>query len=122
MAWVGTKVKVALVVLALVGLVFLANALNGQLKPNEDWSTRGVHSHYELRVCGAEPCTDPPPVDPARRPHSHVLALAVLTATPLRCALAGRPLLSNAPSVPIAVEPPSAARWRRGSADLHGLR
>jgi len=66
MAWVGTKVKVALVVLALVGLVFLANALNGQLKPNEELVDGEVFTvTYELRVCGAEPCTDPPPVDPA---------------------------------------------------------
>jgi hypothetical protein len=36
MADVRTKVKVALVVLAFVGFVFLANALNGQLKPNEE--------------------------------------------------------------------------------------
>jgi hypothetical protein len=62
MAWVGPKVKVALVVLALFALVILANRLNGQLKPNEELIDGEVYT-YELRVC-EDPCPDyPEPVE-----------------------------------------------------------
>ncbi len=60
MAGVRTKVRVALVVLAFVGFVFLANALNGQLKPNEEVVDGEVYTvTYELRVCDRpDPCPD----------------------------------------------------------------
>jgi len=63
MAWVGPKVKVALVVLAL--LVIMANRLNGQLKPNEELIDGEVVT-YELRVCwDKDDCPDDPePVEP----------------------------------------------------------
>jgi hypothetical protein len=66
MAGIGTKVKVALLVLALLGLVFLANALNGQLGPNEEVVDGEVFTvTYELRVCDRpDDCPDyPEPVE-----------------------------------------------------------
>jgi hypothetical protein len=61
MAWIGPKMKVALIGLALFALVILANRLNGQLKPNEILIDGDVYT-VELRVCD-DPCPPPEPVE-----------------------------------------------------------
>jgi hypothetical protein len=63
MAWVGSKVKGALIVLALIALVFLANGLNGRAEVNR-FQIDGDTWTIGIEEC-EYPCTDPPPVDPA---------------------------------------------------------